>query len=736
MSCSFLERRSSKVCNLNNPYESISMIDFNSSPDSGLELGIGDGNIAMLQWNFGESLQNHCSDDFFNQLFKMLVSLQKRADLKGLIFTSSKDDCFFCDYHWAQLRAKNNNPGYETNLLNTAIDCLNLLEEMPFPTVAGVNGPCIGSGFEFILAFDYRIGCDNRITNFSLPGINMGIPPVLGTATRLPRICGIDNAFEMIASGSSYSASCMIKKNILDEIINPDSLIPNATNLVKKLFASQAWKSRRIAKSSVFPISQDQLKLVKTKFLSKTVVQNDYEKKVIDFVMNSCCQSTVESKASNVEAFVNAWKTNYVTNSFTLEETRAGIINSKQFGEAAIPNFFNSVGVIGSGAIGPSIALLMAKRGVPSLLVDVAPLNLGLGTTAIMKQLHSRLRSSALGIEELLQVLGRLSTSTVLESVKDRKVILEAIMENEDSKIELLHQLDAMTPEGTIICSNTASISLKKLGSCLKDPSNFAGLHFCPPLIHPNMVEIIRTDSTSDGCIATLMGLCIKLLKVPVVVNDSPGYLMNRLLLVLLRESQEVVVEGMNPYRIEDAMIRFGFPRGIFEFSDITGIDNLVYLNQIIDAALGSRFPPATINKWMLEKGRLGQKNRLGYFKYSEMEQKSEDPAFLEMLKILQKGSLNLSDEEILERLLVVLFVEANRILGENVVPTPDVVDLALNLTLGFPKEWGGIFKWAEIQGWNKITSLLDKYACLGERVSPCPYLAQKIIEKSPYYFS
>jgi len=249
------------------------------------------------------------------------------------------------------------------------------------------------------------------------------------------------------------------------------------------------------------------------------------------------------------------------------------------------------------------------------------------------------------------------------------------------------------------------------------------------------MVEIIRTDLTSDECVATLVGLCIKLQKVPIVVNDSPGFLTNRLLLVLLRETQELVVEGMNPYSVDEATVRFGFPKGIFEFSDLTGIDNLVYLNTIIDKNLGSRFPPPIINKWLLEKARLGQKNKLGYYKYSDTDEKSEDSDLLQMLKVLQKGSLSLSDEEIMDRLLIILFVEANRILGEKVVPTPDIVDLALNLTLGFPKEWGGIFKWAEIQGWDKIILLINKYAYLGERVSPCAYLAKKIIEKSSYYF-
>ena len=712
------------------------MIDFNSLQNSGLDLGIADGNIAMLQWDQEESQQNYCSEDFFNQLSKVLVSLQKRTDLKGLIFTSSKDDCFFCDYSWDEIRANNNKSGYQANLLNTASNCLNLLETMPFPTVVGVNGPCVGSGFEFILAFDYRIGCDNLITTFSLPGINMGISPVLGTASRLPRICGIDNALEMIASGSTYSASSMMNNNILDEIINSDFLVTNANNLVKKLFVSQAWKARRIAKATVLPISQEQRKLVRAKFLSKSFVQNESGKKsVINFVVNSCCQSAVDSQASNVDAFVVAWKSNYVRNSFSLEETRSEIVHSKQIGEAVIPNYLNNVGVIGSGAIGPSLALLMAKRGVPSLLVDVAPFNLGLGTTAIMKELHSKLRMAALSIEELLQVLGRLSTSTVLESIKDRKVIIEAIIENEDAKLELLHQLNSMVSQGTIICSNTASIPLKKLAAQLNDPTNFAGLHFCPPLIHPNIVEIIRTDLTSDECVATLIGLCIKLQKVPIVVADSPGFLINRLLLVLLRETQELVVEGMNPYLVDEATVRFGFPQGIFDFTDLTGIDNLAYLNQIIDKNLGNRFPPPTINKWLLEKGRLGQKNKLGYYKYSDTDEKSEDPLLLEMLKPLQKGSLSLPDEEIMDRLLIILFVEANRILGEKVVPTPDIVDLALNLTLGFPKEWGGIFKWAELQGWDKIISLINKYSYLGERVTPCAYLTQKISEKSPYYF-
>lgn len=714
------------------------MIDFNSSPNSGLDLGIADGNIAMLQWDQGKSIKNHCSEDFFDQLLKMLVSLHKRPDLKGLVFKSAKDDCFFCDYDWGDLRSKNNNLSYESKLVNTASDCLNLLETMPFPTVVCINGPCIGSGFELILAFDYRIGCDTHFTTFSLPGIRMGVSPVLGTATRLPRICGIDNALEMIATGLSYSASSMLQKNILDEVVNSDELVENANSLVNnvnKLFASKVWKTRRVSKTLIFPISPDQLKLVKAKFLGSSYVHNDHEKKVVNFVINSCMQNTVESQANNVSEFVNAWKSNYTKNSFTLEETRNDILNSKQFGDAPISNFLQSIGVIGSGAIGPSIALLVAKRGVPSLLVDVAPFNLGLGTTAIMKQLHSKLRSSLLTIEEILQVLGRLSTSTILESVKDRKVILEAILENEDSKIQLFHELDSMISEGTVVCSNTASISLKKLGACFKQPSNFAGLHFSPPLLHPNLVEIIRTDVTSDECIATLISLCIKLQKIPIVVNDSPGFLINRLLLVLFRETQGIVVEGMSPYSIDEAIVRFGFQRGIFELSDITGIDNLVYLNQVIEKNLGDWFAPAPIHRWMLEKGRLGQKNKIGYYKYSDTDEKSEDPLLLDMLKTLQKGTAILSDEDMLERLLIVLFFEANRILGEKVVLTPDVVDLALNLTLGFPKEWGGIFKWADILGWNKIISLIEKYSHLGERLIPCSFLTQKIIEKSPYYF-
>lgn len=150
---------------------------------------------------------------------------------------------FFCDYHWEEFRSGNNNPEYESELLKTASNCLNLLEALPFPTVVIINGPCVGSGFEFILAFDYRIGCNNLITTFSLPGINMGLAPVLGTASRLPRICGIDNAFEMIAHGLAYSSSAMIQKNVLDEVVIQDFLVSNATNLVKNHLQPKLGKS-------------------------------------------------------------------------------------------------------------------------------------------------------------------------------------------------------------------------------------------------------------------------------------------------------------------------------------------------------------------------------------------------------------------------------------------------------------------------------------------------------------
>jgi len=418
-----------------------------------------------------------------------------------------------------------------------------------------------------------------------------------------------------------------------------------------------------------------------------------------------------------------------------MQNIKDSIWDLKQIGDADIPSSIDKVGVIGSGSIGPSIALLIAKRYIQSLLVDLVPVNLGQGTTAIIKELLNKLRQDVLTVEEMMQVQGRLNTSTVLSSLMDRNIIIEAIIENEEAKIELYNDLDSFVSVGTIICSNTNSINLEKLGSCLKNPENFAGFHFYPPLLHPNLVLIVRTKATSDECVAKLVAFAKKIKKTPIIINDSPGFLSNRLLLAWFRESQEMVIEGIDPYALDNAFRNAGFLFGLFEFMDLNGIDSCFYLNQSISEALvGDRFPVPIINKMLIEKGRLGVKSKVGYYKYNEENKSEPDPELIQMISPLQRAKLSLPDEDLVERLMLVAFIEANRIMSEKVVPTPGMLDLALNLTINFPNEWGGPFKWAEIQGWEKIILLIQKYSYLGLRFVPDAYLAEKISQKKSYY--
>ena len=325
--------------------------------------------------------------------------------------------------------------------------------------------------------------------------------------------------------------------------------------------------------------------------------------------------------------------------------------------------------------------------------------------------------------EEMLAALGQLSTATIanLPLLADRDVVIEAVVENEEVKTKLYRELQPYLGKDAILASNTSTISITRMAQATSRPENFAGLHFFNPVDRMQLVEVIRGDKTSDSTVVTLVALAKRLGKSPIVVRDCPGFLVNRILFPYMNESLALLEEGADPRLIDKAAMAFGMPMGPITLNDLVGLDTALYAGRVVNTAFADRSRDTKILVELVKAGRLGQKTGAGFYRYGKDGKGTDDPA---LGAILQKcrtgtGQRSFEMEEITDRLFLPMLVEASLVLAEGIVRDPADVDMGLILGIGFPAFRGGILRWADTIGLDKVLAKLGKYESRGKRFQP-----------------
>jgi 3-hydroxyacyl-CoA dehydrogenase/enoyl-CoA hydratase/3-hydroxybutyryl-CoA epimerase/3-hydroxyacyl-CoA dehydrogenase/enoyl-CoA hydratase/3-hydroxybutyryl-CoA epimerase/enoyl-CoA isomerase len=308
-------------------------------------------------------------------------------------------------------------------------------------------------------------------------------------------------------------------------------------------------------------------------------------------------------------------------------------------------------------------------------------------------------------------------------ALADRDVVVEAIVENEEAKTKLFGQVEKVLHPAAILASNTSTISITRMAKSVTAPDRFAGLHFFNPVDRMQLVEVIRGEKTSDETVVTLVALARRIGKTPIVVNDCPGFLVNRVLFPYINESLLLLEEGVSPRAIDKAAVAFGMPMGPITLNDLVGLDTSLYAGKVIDAAYRDRAVRTTILDELVKAGRLGQKTGAGFYSYARGGKGADDPALAKLLE--RHGKKEMSAEEIQDRLFLPMLTEATRVLEEGIVKTPGEVDMGLILGIGFPPFRGGILHWADTVGGDAILKKLEKYASLGKRFEATPLLKQ-----------
>ena len=682
-----------------------------------LEDGIAELNFDLQ----GESV-NKFNRDTLEDLKASVEALQGNSDVKGLIVTSGKD-CFIVG---ADITEFGDNFKQEDSVIIEWIleanKIFNGVEDLPFPTVTAINGIALGGGFEMCLATDFRIMSEKA--KVGLPEVKLGIYPGFGGTVRLPRVIGADNAIEWICMGAENKADKALKFGAVDAVVKADVLKDQAIAMVKSAIAGELdWKAKREEKLVKLGLeAMEQMMVFETaKGFVAGQTKGQYPAPIEAIKTMQKAANFGRDKALEVEAkgFAKLAKT-------TESQALIGLFNNdqllkkkaKEYEAKAKPT--KKAAVLGAGIMGGGIAYQSAVKGTPIMMKDIAEAGIELGLSEANKLLAKRVERKKMKPLQMGETLNRIRPTLSYAEFGDVDVVVEAVVENPKLKKMVLAELDDQVKEDCIVTSNTSTISIDLLAEDLKRPENFLGMHFFNPVHMMPLVEVIRGAKTSEEAVATTVAYAKQMGKTPIVVNDCPGFLVNRVLFPYFGGFAALMRDGADFRKVDKVMEKFGFPMGPAYLMDVVGIDTGKHANEVMAEGFPERMKAdfKSAMDVLYENEYYGQKNKKGFYKYEEDKKgkpkKVFDEAILEMLAPVCADTKDFDDEEIIARCMIPMCNEVIRCLEEGIVDTAAEADMGLIFGIGFPPFRGGALRYVDTIGVDAFVALADKYKDLG----------------------
>ncbi len=605
------------------------------------------------------------------------------------------------------------------------------LEDLEVPTVAAINGVALGGGLELCLAACYRVmSSDARV---GLPETKLGIFPGWGGTVRLSRLCGADTAIEWIASGEQQPAAAALKAGAVDAVAAPSDLHEVALATLQEAASGRLdWRSRREEKKSPLKLNRIEAGMVfqatKAFVAAKAGRHHPAPVAAIEAIEAGASKGRDEALAIEAAACARLAKTDTahsLVSAFLGEQAVKRM--AKKHAQGARP--IEHAAVLGAGIMGGGIAYQSASRGVPVVLKDVAAQALAAGMAEAAKRLDKEVERGRLTTAQMAGTLASITPALSYGDFARVDFVVEAVIENEEIKKNVLAEVEGLLAEGAILASNTSTISISRLAGALKRPERFCGMHFFNPVPRMPLVEVIRGNRTGKEAIATAVAYAQAIGKTPIVVNDCAGFLVNRVLFPYFAGFLRLLRVGCDYERIDAVLEKWGWPMGPALLLDVIGIDTAVHADRVMASAFPDRMGHEGENA--LEKlvgaGRLGQKTGKGFYAWKPEAKgppsKQSDPEARALVG-LGRTAGEVPDDEIVERTMLPMLLEASRCLEEGIVTTPVEVDIALLNGLGFPPFRGGVFRWADAVGAGNLLRAAEKHRSLGALYEPTRLLA------------
>lgn len=701
-----------------------------------------DGGIVEVLLDRDNDAINKLDQATMMELKDAVACLKAQDQLNGVLFTSGKDSFIVgADITEFTQMFTEDEDVIHTHLL-ALNDIFNDIEDLSCPTVTAINGIAFGGGFELCLATDYRVMAEGA--KVALPEVKLGIHPGWGGTVRLPRLIGLDNANEWICGGTEKRAADALKEGAVDAVVSADKLREAGLDLLQKCAdGTLDYQARRTEKQS--PVNHNPTELMMAFESARGVIgakagpHYPAPLQVLGVMQKSVKLNREKAIELEVASFVKLAKNDVTAAlvSLFLNDQQVKRV-AKKYTKGSEP--VKMAAVIGAGIMGGGIAYQSASRGVPILMKDLNDKALQLGLDEATRLLMGEIKRGRSDAGKMAQTLNRIVPVLSDGEFYRSDLVVEAVVENPKVKKSVLESIEKAVGEETVLTSNTSTISITELATALQRPENFCGMHFFNPVHRMPLVEIIRGEKTSEDTIARTVAYAQAMGKTPIVVNDCPGFLVNRVLFPYFGGFSAMVSEGADFQQIDKVMERFGWPMGPAYLLDVVGIDTAHHADAVMAAGFPDRMSHDADNAidrfFALE--RFGQKNDKGFYRYETdrrgKQKKIVDEAVPGLLADIVYSQNEFDDQTIIERMMIPLCIEVVRCLEEGIVASPAEADMALIYGIGFPPFRGGACYYLDQMGLANFCEMTKKYHHLGGLYQPTEKMLAMAASGETYY--
>ncbi len=701
----------------------------------------GDG-VAWLVFDRPDSKVNLLDEPTMQRLEQLLGELEELVRtnaVRVVLVRSGKDGSFIAGADVNAIAAITD-PAEAEAKARSGQRLFRRLEQLAVPTIAAVDGICLGGGTELILACTYRLASERPETKIGLPEVQLGIIPGFGGTTRLPRLIGLRAASDLILTGRNVDARRAQRMGLIDEAVPAPALYERAEAVARAYMQGRPpeRRDRRDAATKVLEgtmpgrrvlFSQARMQVMKQTRghypapLAALQVMKDSVGLPLDAALD------VEARA--VGTLVVSEVSKNLIHVFHLMEA------ARKAGPAgAAAREVERAAVVGAGVMGGGIAQLLATRGIGVRLKDINSPALSSGLRHARELFDGAVSRRRLTTREASQQMDLIAPTLEYSGFGQVDVVIEAVVERMDVKKQVLADVESRTREGCVLSTNTSSLSVSEMQSALARPGDFCGMHFFNPVHRMPLVEVIRGQQSSDAAIATIVALARRLGKTPIIVEDGPGFLVNRILGPYINEAGWLLADGASVEAVDQVLTRFGMPMGPLRLLDEVGFDVSRHAGATLHEAFGERLAPAPPLVALEHTKLLGRKAGKGFYEYEKDREKGRNEGIYQALgAAVPSERREISANDIRDRTVLAMVNEAARALEDGIVPGPGDVDLGMITGTGFPPFHGGLLRYADRRGLSSIVQRLEELAERhGARFTPAPLLRRYADEGRGFY--
>lgn len=714
---------------------------------------LADG-VCVLTFDCAGTSANVFNESVLHELEEHLGIIEHDERVRSLVLRSAKEAIFIAGADLHALSASVESPADTpspglVDFIELGQRVFTLLASLKIPTVAAIHGACVGGGMELALACDYRIASPDKATKLGFPETQLGILPAWGGCTRLPKLVGLPVALNLILKGKTVPARKALKLGLIDAIAPKERLLELARQWLKR-GKRPASRKLRVLFTNNAPLARLALPLLRARVMRDTYGHYPAVLKALEVTCLGVGDAVENSLKREREAIMQLANTDASRNlmrlfflqerakkvqaetGFSLRPMPARKPGTKSISSADRLPPIKHPAVIGAGVMGAGIAHWLSSRKLPVILRDLNPEAVARGMTAIHKNYEEAVKRHILTRVEARAGYDRIYPVTGDVSLKHTDLVIEAAVEKMDLKKDLFRKLAENTGPETILATNTSALSVSEIAAATHSPERVVGLHFFNPVHRMQLVEVVVGHHTDPLVLERTVRFVQQIGKLPVVVSDSPGFLVNRILMPYLMEAATLFTAGASIEDVDGAMLEFGMPMGPLRLVDEVGLDVAHHVAETLTLHFADRMNTPPILKSLLAAGLLGRKSQHGFYRH---EMKKPEPN--DAVRMFQQPSWanKLSRTDLQRRMVLLMINEAARCLEEEVVTAPEDVDFAMVMGTGFAPFRGGPLRYADSIGLARIVHDLQHEADMGDPYfTPCSLLLLKAKRLETFY--